>query len=343
MHPVNLQAAIMNARDFETTELEANHVHAVNLGNGNHSQNQSHPVSSLTNQHFISTKLPTYNAANISNPNNTAIILTFSLSAFSINLSTAVPTYLSAATKINTTKLEIVNSSPSTDPQFCKPVIRILTTEFRHQVWPKPECTTLFKSSGYPRKPTVTNDKSLVAIFPFKLEETIPVPLFSGAALDTKSITAMYTDTKVDGHAIKLILDSRSADNGATKTPISEIDDFPSEVNGIITLIKVLVIEAIQYQALIGNNWLVKANVVLDWNTQKLQLSQNGQHTQVPTKCGHFKILTPTTPFIELEEEEKKPIWEAYQVSWANEDHNELPPILLWDEPEKRKQKEELT
>ncbi|KAG9301769.1 hypothetical protein G9A89_003316 [Geosiphon pyriformis] len=57
----------------------------------------------------------------------------------------------------------------------------------------------------------VINDKSLTAIFLFELKETTPVPLFSRATLDTKPITAMYTDTKVDGHVIKLILDNRSA------------------------------------------------------------------------------------------------------------------------------------
>ncbi|KAG9296913.1 hypothetical protein G9A89_006868 [Geosiphon pyriformis] len=55
---------------------------------------------------------------------------------------------------------------------------------------------------------TISNDKSLAAIFFFKLEEATPVPLFSGATLDTKPITAMYIDAKVDSHFIKLILDS---------------------------------------------------------------------------------------------------------------------------------------
>ncbi|KAG9286087.1 hypothetical protein G9A89_022764 [Geosiphon pyriformis] len=31
MHPINLQAAVTNARNFEATKLEANHVQAVNL------------------------------------------------------------------------------------------------------------------------------------------------------------------------------------------------------------------------------------------------------------------------------------------------------------------------
>ncbi|KAG9297301.1 hypothetical protein G9A89_001990 [Geosiphon pyriformis] len=106
----------------------------------------------------------------------------------------------------------------------------------------------------------------------------------------------MYTDAKVDGHPIKLILDSGSAGsiitrqlmdqlghrvdctastriitvNGAIKTLIGKIDNFPIKINSIMVSIKVLVIKATQYQTLIGNNWLSKTNVLLDWNTQEL-------------------------------------------------------------------------
>ncbi|KAG9284373.1 hypothetical protein G9A89_023630 [Geosiphon pyriformis] len=57
----------------------------------------------------------------------------------------------------------------------------------------------------------ISNNESLATIFPFKLEETTSVLLFSKAALNIKPITTMYTDVKVDGHAIKLILNNRSA------------------------------------------------------------------------------------------------------------------------------------
>ncbi|KAG9286803.1 hypothetical protein G9A89_012353 [Geosiphon pyriformis] len=119
---------------------------------------------------------------------------------------------------------------------------------------------------------TSTKDELLAAIFLFELEEITSVPLFSGAALNTKPITAMYTDVKVNSQHIKLILNSglagsiitkqlidqldRRVDravsakiitaNRATKTFIGEIDDFPFKVNGIIVPIKVLVMEATQ-------------------------------------------------------------------------------------------------
>ncbi|KAG9286117.1 hypothetical protein G9A89_010131 [Geosiphon pyriformis] len=130
---------------------------------------------------------------------------------------------------------------------------------------------------------TITEDEFLTAIFSFEFEETTAMPLFNEAALEAKPITVMYMDAKVDGQSIKLILNSGLAvdyaasariitANRATKMPIGKIDEFPFKVNGIITSIKVLVMEATQYQALVGNDWLV-----------------NGQYTHVPATCDHFK------------------------------------------------------
>ncbi|KAG9292873.1 hypothetical protein G9A89_016235 [Geosiphon pyriformis] len=295
----------------------------------------------------ISTKLSTYDAADISNTNDTAIIFTSNLSVFSSNLSTAVLTQLLAAvsgklfapttsnttteftskqnskTKINTAKLEIIDGSSSTDLQFHGTTIRISTTKFGHQNYlsllvisedaSPNNLETNQKQSFTNNIPpaTVTNDELLAAIFLFELEKNTPVPLFSGATFDTKPITTMYTDAKVNKHSIKLILDSESAgsiitkqlmDQLATKTPIGKIDDFSIKVNGIIVSIKVLP----------------------EW-------------------------MTHTSPLIEFEKEKKKPTWEAYQVSWTGEEHNKLPPDKLsttweWEEDKikkKGKKKEE--
>ncbi|KAG9295884.1 hypothetical protein G9A89_006623 [Geosiphon pyriformis] len=87
--------------------------------------------------------------------------------------------------------------------------------------------------------------------------------------------------------------------------PIGEIDNFPIEVNGIVTSIKILVMEATQYQALVGNDWLVKTNAVLDWTMQKLQFSQNERHTWVPATCGHFKTTNSSAPLIDFKEKTK--------------------------------------
>ncbi|KAG9284735.1 hypothetical protein G9A89_003038 [Geosiphon pyriformis] len=168
---------------------------------------------------------------------------------------------------------------------------------------------------------TVIKNESLAAIFFFEIEKLTETPLFSGTILKEKPITAMYTDAKIDGQFIKLILDNRSAGsiitrqfmnqlaNRTTKISIGEINNLLIEINGIIVPIKVLIIEATQYQALVSNNWLSKINTILDWNTQELQLSQNRQHTHVPAMCGHFKLITMlSAPLIEFKEEKEKPI-----------------------------------
>ncbi|KAG9297090.1 hypothetical protein G9A89_019371 [Geosiphon pyriformis] len=196
---------------------------------------------------------------------------------------------------------------------------------------------------------------SNTAIFLFEFEELSQIPLFSRATLKEKPITAMYTNAKVDGQAIKLILDSGSVGsiiirqlinqlscqvnyvasakiitaNGTTKMLIGEINEFLFKINGLIMSIKVLVMEVIQYQALVDNNWLFKTNTILDWTTQELQFSQNSQHMQVPVMCEHFKVFSRNQLLIELKEVKEKPIWKVYQVFWTNENHNKLPPILF--------------
>ncbi|KAG9285839.1 hypothetical protein G9A89_013264 [Geosiphon pyriformis] len=200
---------------------------------------------------------------------------------------------------------------------------------------------------------TITENKSLAAIFPFELKETINPPLFSGAALEEKPITIMYTDAKVDGHSIKLILNSGSAGsiitkqlidqldcqidhaasakiitaNEATKTPIEEIDDFPIEVNGIIVPIKVLIIEATQYQALIGNNWL-----------------QNSRHIQIPAMSDiDYNELLPIFTWDNndngKEKQREESTWEATINAWTNNNQSEMPSILDWKEKNKEKRK----
>ncbi|KAG9303697.1 hypothetical protein G9A89_018594 [Geosiphon pyriformis] len=123
---------------------------------------------------------------------------------------------------------------------------------------------------------TITEDELLTAIFSFELKEPIETLLFSRATLESKLIMTIYTDAKVDGQLIKLILDSKSVgsiitqqlmnqlDCQTTKTSIGEIDNFPFEISGIVMPIKVLIIKATQYQALVNNDWLFKTNAVLN-------------------------------------------------------------------------------
>ncbi|KAG9306591.1 hypothetical protein G9A89_004788 [Geosiphon pyriformis] len=92
---------------------------------------------------------------------------------------------------------------------------------------------TLPNNSEPNQQPTLTNnipsttstkDETLAAIFLFELEKMTPVLLFSGAALDTKLITMMYTDAKVNGHSIKLILNSRLVGSIITRQLMNQLD-----------------------------------------------------------------------------------------------------------------------
>ncbi|KAG9284804.1 hypothetical protein G9A89_003727 [Geosiphon pyriformis] len=266
-------------------------------------------------------------------------------------------------------KLEIGDGCPPTNSQLINPTIRNLNSQNYLSLLVIPEDATSnnLESNQSPTTltnnippATVTNNESLAAIFPFEFEAPLTTPLFSGAALKKKLITTIYTDAKVNGHPIKLILDSGSAGSiitrqlmdqlgrrvnqaasvriitadGATKTPISKIDNFPFEISGLITPIKILVIKATQYQALVGNDWLSKTNAILDWTTQELQLSQNGQHIRTPTTLDidHNKLL----PILawdndnnnEKEKQKEKPTWEVTINAWTNNNKSELMPTI---------------
>ncbi|KAG9293069.1 hypothetical protein G9A89_016431 [Geosiphon pyriformis] len=186
---------------------------------------------------------------------------------------------------------------------------------------------------------TITENKSLDAIFPFELKELSTMPLFSRAVLKEKPITAIYTNAKVDGHPIKLILNSGSAGSIITK---QLMDQLGHRVDHTASA-RIITADGAIKTPIVENNWLSKTNAILDWTMQKLQLSQNGQHTCVLTTCGHFKTPNSTTPLIKFEEKEKKPTWKAYQVSCADIKHNELLPVPSWNDNSKGKQREKLT
>ncbi|KAG9306658.1 hypothetical protein G9A89_004205 [Geosiphon pyriformis] len=164
----------------------------------------------------------------------------------------------------------------------------------------------------------------------------------------------MYTEAEVKGKPICLILNSGSAESIITyqlmqqlkrnvdrpaqtviitaddikKTPVGEIDNFL-------------------------NNWLQKANANLNWETQELTISYQGQHTRVPAICGTFNKHSEKAPAFEFEPEKKKPIIETFMAlgstsNWADETEQEhfiphtKPETSGWNipysKPEPRKQ-----
>ncbi|KAG9298013.1 hypothetical protein G9A89_018841 [Geosiphon pyriformis] len=197
----------------------------------------------------------------------------------------------------------------------------------------------------------IAENANLSDIFSFEFEANeSPFLLNNVATNKQKAITAMYTKAEVKEKTIHLILNSGSArsiiiyqliqqlkrnvnrpaqtiiviTNGMKKTPVGEIDNFPFTFDRITIPVKVFVIDAPQYQALVRNDWLQKANAKLDWKTQELQLSYQGQHTRVPATCGTFNKRFEKAPAFEFEPKEEKPIIETFMAlestsNWADE------------------------
>ncbi|KAG9289373.1 hypothetical protein G9A89_007934 [Geosiphon pyriformis] len=202
----------------------------------------------------------------------------------------------------------------------------------------------------------IAQNANLLDIFPFEFKANeSPFLLSNAAANEQKAITAMYTKATVERKPIRLILDSESAEsiityqlmqqlqktvnrpaqtvivtaNGMKKTPVREIDNFPFTIDGITIPVKVLVIDALQYQALVRNNWLLKVNANLDWKTQKLKISYQGQYTIVPATCGTFNKQSEKAPVFEFEKEKEMPLTETYMAfestsNWAEETEQEI-------------------
>ncbi|KAG9302883.1 hypothetical protein G9A89_022299 [Geosiphon pyriformis] len=149
-------------------------------------------------------------------------------------------------------------------------------------------------------------------IFSFKFEANeSPFLLSNAVANEQKAITAMYIEAElmqqlkrnVDRPAQTVIVTT----NGMKKTPVGEIDNFPFTLDGITIPVKVLIMDAPQYKALVGNDWLQKANAKLDCTFNK--------HSE--------KALA-----FEFEPEEEKPIIETFMAlestsNWADETEQE--------------------
>ncbi|KAG9301133.1 hypothetical protein G9A89_012516 [Geosiphon pyriformis] len=160
MHSQTLQDAVTNVRDFELTELKANHAQAVNL---------------------------------------------------------------------------VMNRLSDLDSK-----LKQLTTALENITFTKPETNQKSLTSNI-LPATISNNGSLAAIFSFKLKEPVEMPLFSKAILESKSITVIYTNAKVDGHQVDCAANvCIITTDGVTKTPIGEIDNFPFKVNNIIIPIKIV-------------------------------------------------------------------------------------------------------
>ncbi|KAG9294903.1 hypothetical protein G9A89_003243 [Geosiphon pyriformis] len=181
----------------------------------------------------------------------------------------------------------------------------------------------------------IVQNANLSDIFLFEFEANESPFLLSNAAVnEQKAITAMYTEATIEEKPICLILDSGSAGNKPAqtvivtaddikKTPVGKIDDFPFTIDGITISVKVLVMNAPQYQVLVGNDWFLKANANLNWETQEFKISYQEQYTIVPATCEK-------APVFEFEEEKEILFTETYmkKVRYSTPEPRKQPPYI---------------
>ncbi|KAG9302129.1 hypothetical protein G9A89_020563 [Geosiphon pyriformis] len=158
----------------------------------------------------------------------------------------------------------------------------------------------------------IAQNANLSDIFPFKFEANeSPFLLSNTAANEQKAITAMYTEATlqrtVDRPAQIVIV---IADD-MKKTPVGEIDNFLFTIDGITILVKVLIIDTLQYQAL------------------ELKILYQRQYTIVLAICSTFNKQSEKAPVFEFEEEKEMPLIETYMAlgltsNWAKETKQEI-------------------
>ncbi|KAG9291599.1 hypothetical protein G9A89_022018 [Geosiphon pyriformis] len=321
-HPTSLQDTVTLVRNFESVEQEVNHTQAVNLAiNGTSDIN-----AKITQLKKITTTADTHSNRTINNSNNLRDLIPTTATTAK-NLDTLPVT----AEERSWTKIKETHTSNPDISKTCPAQSQPTPTGYLNQAFylglmedqgfdkSTPMERGDIKRISQPSKQTksnilpatITEDTTLAAIFLFDINNLNTHSLFSGAAINQdKPITALYTDTRVRGIDIKLILDSGSADSIITKQlmdQLGEIDNFPFKINEIQIPTKVLIMEATQYQALVGNNWLSKANATLDWNTQELQLIHfKNQHTEEPLIEFEDTLMPPTIETYQEKAEPKK-------------------------------------
>ncbi|KAG9303810.1 hypothetical protein G9A89_018707 [Geosiphon pyriformis] len=328
--PEDLNSAIQHAKRYEMAIEEANHAKLVNLAIRETSLAAEEKIDQLTKKQYQQPPTQHYQV-----PARRLITQ---------NQFTPQNQYQVNNNRISSNNQLVFRNSTQPKPNHYYTQPSYLTIpekqDFHHTALLEGRAAAQQQNSSYTSTTIpparIAENANLSDIFPFEFKANESPFLLSNAATNKqKAITAMYTEAEVEGKAIYLILDSGSTRSiiiyqlmqqlkkntviitadGMKKTPIEEIDNFPFTLDGITISVKVLVMDAPQYQALVRNDWLQKANAKLDWETQELQLFYQGQPPQVSATCA---------PVFEFEKKEKKPVVETFMAlestsNWAEE------------------------
>ncbi|KAG9302187.1 hypothetical protein G9A89_020621 [Geosiphon pyriformis] len=341
--PADLTTAIRHVKSYEMAMEEANHTKFVNLAIGETSSAAEEKIDQLTKKQQYQQPLPIQ-------PYQTPPTQQYQVPAKKLvqhNQFTPQNQLQSNNNRINPNNQLVPRNSGQQRPNHYHTQLSYLIipekSDFQQTALSEGEVaapkSNPFNHTIPPAQ--IAQNANLSNIFPFEFEANESPFLLSNAAInEQKAITAMYTEATVKGKPIHLILDSGSAGNrpaqtvivtadGMKKTPVGEIDNFLFTIDGIIIPVKVLVMDAPQYQALVGNDWLLKANAYLNWETQELKISYQEQYTIVPATCSTFNKQSEKAPVFEFKEEKEMPLTETYMAlrspsNWAEKTEQEI-------------------
>ncbi|KAG9286214.1 hypothetical protein G9A89_014200 [Geosiphon pyriformis] len=352
--PADLATAIRHVKSYEMAMEEANHTKLVNLTIGETSSAAEEKIDQLTKKQSLPIQ-----------PYQTPPTQQYQVPARRLvqhNQSTPQNQLQSNNNRINSNNQLVLRNSGQQKPNHYYTQPSYLTipeeSDFQQTALSKGEVAAPRSNpSNHTILPAqIAQNANLSDIFPFEFEANESLFLLSNAAVnEQKAITAMYTETTVEEKPICLILDSELAGSiityqlmqqlkrnidrpaqtvivtadGMKKTPVGEIDDFSFTINRITIPIKVLVMDAPQYQALVKNDWLLKANTNLNWETQELKISYQEQYTIVPATCSTFNKQSEKASVFEFEKEKEMPLTETYMAlkspsNWAEETEQEI-------------------
>ena len=103
--------------------------------------------------------------------------------------------------------------------------------------------------------------------------------------------------------------------NGQRDTTLGIVTKVPIQVQGLTIPIDMIVTNANSYDVILGNEWLVKANAIIDLNAAAMRITCHGKEINVPLDL--YRGIRPPI----RKQEEKEPVY-----------YNELYTMTPWDE-----------
>src|SRR4051812_13742969 len=186
--------------------------------------------------------------------------------------------------------------------------------------------------------------------------------------------TSMYATCHVEGRQAKAVIDSGAGSciisamfldllgwgineptkinfimaDGVKVQPLGVVKDIPIRFGNFTINVDAYVSESRSYDLIIGNTWLNKANAVIDYNAQELQLTWRGRQERFPVDIERGvrpRFEEKAEPFYDEEDPEEEVVY-AFERTKYTRDHNVGKPPRPedgWDfseEPETAKERQ---